>query len=71
MKKKLKLEALDVASFPTTEAKVEKRGTVRAHGWTDYDCSMTSCTTTDTRWDCSIDFCSEGGGCGPTIVYTQ
>lgn len=74
--KKLKLEDLHVASFATTETTTDARGTVRAHStgdsgsgscWSFRDCSYDECTV-NTRWDCSIDFCSHGGGCGPTTT---
>ena len=69
--KKLRLEDLQVATFATTPEKREERGTVFGNDSSIEDCSNLRCTTTDTRWDCSIDFCSHDGGCGPTTVYTS
>ena len=57
--KKLKLEALEVATFATTPQVALERGTVRGN-----EASGDLCSTQDTRWDCSIDFCSHG--CPPS-----
>ena len=54
--KKLKLDDLRVASFPTSTAADAAKGTVRAN----------DASTTDTCWDCSIDICSHD--CGLTTV---
>jgi hypothetical protein len=73
--KKLKLDDLEVKSFSTTAVSTE-RGTVNGHStgtsgsgscWSFTDCSYDECGV-NSRFDCSIDFCSHGGGCGPTIA---
>jgi hypothetical protein len=56
--KKLKLEELDVASFSTLPHERAPKGTVLANSG--------SCP--GTRWDCSIDFCSDPACCELTTV---
>ncbi|HEU0054621.1 MAG TPA: hypothetical protein VFQ39_15645 [Longimicrobium sp.] len=58
--RKLRLEELDVASFPTTEGERHDFGTVRAHERTQVECSGKFCTTANTANNCSIDFCTHG-----------
>lgn len=58
--KKLRLEDLSVATFPTTEAGEEDLGAVYAHILTRADCSGKFCTTANTANNCSIDFCTHG-----------
>ena len=57
MKLRLKLEELDVVSFDTRVDEAEQRGTVRAHGRTEFCTIAVTCYTCDGS-------CEMGGTCG-------
>jgi len=60
--KKLKVEELDVASFSTLPDEPAPKGTVIGNSGSN----TMSCP--GTRWDCSIDFCSDPFCCPLTTV---
>ncbi|HEX8391760.1 MAG TPA: hypothetical protein VF665_05305 [Longimicrobium sp.] len=73
--KKLKLESLEITSFPTTAAPARGRGTLRAHESIGPapESEFGPCVPTDVNYDCTYG-CTANTGCPdecdriPTIV---
>ncbi|HEX8903532.1 MAG TPA: hypothetical protein VF771_01680, partial [Longimicrobiaceae bacterium] len=66
-KTRLKLDDLEVQSFPTTGGTGRERGTVRGH---DLPTDPVECPTADPNWDTCCNTCGDtcgdscGGSCG-------